>query len=131
YLTVARNQDGRLHVFRISADDSDQVSHIAQTKTPAPPLPGATSNAQWRPFSAVGNRAKYLTVAQHADGRLHAFMIGMDNQVWHDEQNATGWTGWNGLSSSGERAKNLVVARDADGRLHVFAIGTGRWPWVD
>jgi hypothetical protein len=117
-----------LHAFKIGVDDLDQVSHIAQN---FPISPGSSWNSQWSPFSALGNRAKYMTVAQHADGRLHAFMIGMDNQMWHNEQNTSGWGGWNILSSSGDRAKSLVATRDDDNRLHAFAIGIGRSPWID
>src|SRR5258707_1223203 len=72
-------------------------------------------------------------VAPTGTGQLHAFMIGLDNQVWHNMQtDTTGstWTGWNLLSSSGDAAKNLVVAQDGTGRLHAFAIGLSRFPWL-
>ena len=82
----------------------------------------------WTVLSALGDRAKNLAVVPNADGRLHAFMIGMDDQVWHNDQQQAAlggaWTGWTYLSNQGDAAKNLAVAPNSDGRLHAFGIGT-------
>ena len=119
-LVVVPNADGRLHAFMIGMDD--QVWHNDQQD---PALGGAWTG--WNFLSNQGDRAKDLVVVPNADGRLHAFMIGMDDQVWHNDQQdpALGgaWTGWNFLSNQGDRAKDLVVVPNADGRLHAFMIG--------
>jgi hypothetical protein len=78
----------------------------------------------WNFLSNAGDNAKSIVVVPNADGRLHAFMIGMDDQVWHNDQldPAAGgaWTGWNFLSNAGDNAKSIVVVPNADGRLHAF-----------
>jgi hypothetical protein len=70
--------------------------------------------------------AKSLVVVPNDDGRLHAFMIGMDDRIWHnDQQHAIlggAWTGWNYLSNPGDMAKSLVVVPNDDGRLHAVMI---------
>jgi len=78
----------------------------------------------WDALSLAGDKAKSLVVAANADGRLHAFRIGLDDQVSHNAELAGGgWSGWDALSLAGDKAKSLVVAANADGRLHAFRIG--------
>ena len=44
----------------------------------------------WHVLSQPGNAANVVQLACHADGRMHAVMAGLDNQVWHNEQTAVG-----------------------------------------
>jgi hypothetical protein len=75
-----------------------------------------------------GDRALSLTVARNSDGRLHAFMIGLDSQVWQNDQQTpvlgAPWTGWSYLSQVGDHAQSLTVVPDSDGRLHAFMTGS-------
>ena len=68
-----------------------------------------------------------LTRIQAGDGRLHAFRIGMDDQVGHSEQVATGlnapWTDWRPISPTQNDAKALVVLAANDKLLQAFRIG--------
>jgi hypothetical protein len=115
---------GRVNAFRAVSQvrPADQIWHNDQTGTGL-----GSAWTGWNFLSQQGDRAKSLVVVQNDDGRLHAFMIGMDDQIWHNDQTGTGlgsaWTGWNFLSQQGDRAESLVVAQNGDGRLHAFMIG--------
>src|SRR3954447_5214299 len=62
----------------------------------------------WNYLSAPGNKAKKVVLERQGDGRLEAVMIGLDDQVWHNQQTVSGgWTGWNYLSASGNKAKKV------------------------
>jgi predicted ribonuclease YlaK len=92
-----------------------------------------TSWSGWNYLSAAGDKAQSITVARDGDGRLHAFMIGLDGQVWHNDQSATSygasWSGWHYLSAAGDKAQSITVAPDGDGRLHAFMIGPDNQVW--
>ena len=45
----------------------------------------------WNPLSDPSNKGKQLIVALHPDGRLHAFMVGIDDRLWHNEQFSLPW----------------------------------------
>ena len=125
-LVVVPNGDGRLHAFMIGLDD--QIWHNDQTGTGY-----GDAWSDWNYLSQAGNKAKSLVVVPNGDGRLHAFMIGLDDQIWHNDQTGTSygdaWSGWNYLSQAGDRARSLLVAADADGRLHAFMIGLHYQVW--
>ena len=127
-LIVAPNRDGRLHTFMIGMDD--QIWHNDQTGVQL-----ASSWTGWTFLSKQGDKAKNLVVVPNRDGRLHTFMIGMDDQIWHNDQSGvqlgSSWTGWNLLSHQGDKAKSLVVVSDMNGQLHAFAIGISRFPWIN
>ena len=81
----------------------------------------------WHELSRPGNKAKVLALAAHADGRMHAVMAGVDDQIWHNEQQAVGvsapWTDWHELSRPGNKAKVLALAGHANVPLHVVIVG--------
>ncbi|RSN31372.1 hypothetical protein DMC61_14580 [Amycolatopsis sp. WAC 04169] len=108
---------GKLNSSTVLLDN--QIWHNDQLN----PAPGGAWTG-WNYLSNPGDQAKNIVVVPNADGRLHAFMIGMDDQIWHNDQlnPAPGgtWTGWNYLSNPGDQAKNIVVVPNADGRLHAF-----------
>ena len=68
-----------------------------------------------------------MALAAHPDGRMHAVMAGLDNQVWHNEQTGAGvsapWTGWHVLSQLGNKAQILALACHPDGRMHAVMAG--------
>jgi hypothetical protein len=76
------------------------VPGVAREAITAPALP-------MRPWSIEGSGS--LVVAQVDAVRLHAFMIGLNDQIWHNEQSGTAfgsfWSGWNFLSKAGDKAK--------------------------
>ena len=81
----------------------------------------------WHVLSQPGNAANVVQLACHADGRMHAVMAGLDNQVWHNEQTGAGvsapWTGWHVLSQLGNKAQILALACHPDGRMHAVMAG--------
>ena len=121
-MTVAANADGRLHAFLVDLDGQLEHNEQLETKLGA----GWTG---WQPLGEQGDLALGYNsaVAANADGRLHAFLAGIDGQLWHNEQLETklgaAWTGWQPLGEQGDRGKSLAVAANADGRLHAFLEG--------
>ena len=87
----------------------------------------AASWTNWNYLSNQGNLAKVVKLAAHPDGRMHAVMAGLDNQVWHNEQTAAGvsapWTDWHVLSQVGNNATLLALAAHPDGRMHAVMAG--------
>lgn len=71
------------------------------------------------------------TVATDATGRLEVFAVGVDGQVYYNQQETQppGWRGWvplgggsaPGLTAGGE--PEVAVGRDREGRLEAFAVG--------
>jgi len=119
-LVVAAGPNGRLHAFTLG--DHGQISHSEQASTTL-----SSPWTRWQPLSEDGDNAKSLLVTPGLDGRLHAFRIGLDDQVGHNEQVATvlnaPWTGWHSLSPASNDAKLLVVLANQNGQLHTFRIG--------
>jgi hypothetical protein len=114
-LALAAHPDGRMHAVMAGIDA--QIWHNEQ-------LAAGVSAAWtgWHELSVAGNKATELALAVHHDGRMHAVMAGIDNQIWHNEQIAAGvsaaWTGWRTLSAAGDKAIRLAVAAHPDGRMH-------------
>ena len=123
---LAAHPDGRMHAVMAGLDN--QVWHNEQTAVGvSAPWTG------WHYLSASGNKARILALACHSDGRMHAVMAGLDNQVWHNEQTAVGvsapWTGWHYLSASGNKARILALACRPDGRMHAVMAGLDNQVW--
>jgi subtilisin family serine protease len=118
---------GRVNVLRALTNSLTQIWHNDQEQAV---LGGAWTG--WNFLSHPGDRAKSIVVVPNSDGRLHAFMIGMDDQIWHNDQEQAvlggAWTGWTRLSIQGDRATKIAVVPNSDGRLHAFMTGvrTGR-----
>ena len=80
------------------------------------------------------------TIAQNADGRLEAFMLGSDSQLYHKQQTSTNSTAWDQQWSSLGLKESLqsrwgtrlrpgampAIVRSSDGRLDVFCLIYGR-----
>jgi hypothetical protein len=77
-------------------------------------------------FSSATSKAKQVTTALNSDGRLEAFYVGMDNNLYHNYQIASSADGWSGqITLGGSGAANQISAiRDKAGKLEVFYIGT-------
>ncbi len=118
---LAAHPDGRMHAVMAGTDD--QVWHNEQTAVGV-----SAAWTGWHVLSEVGNKATFLALAAHPDGRMHAVMAGTDDQVWHNEQTAVGvsaaWTGWHVLSETGNKATFLALAAHPDdGRMHAAMAG--------
>jgi hypothetical protein len=111
-VVLSSHPDGRMHAVMAGMDD--QIWHNEQT---AADVSGGWTD--WHELSNAGNRAKFITLATHADGRMHAVMAGMDDQLWHNEQTSAGvsgaWTDWHRLSGAGDEAMYISLAGHADG----------------
>ena len=87
----------------------------------------------WGFFTTPANKAKHVSVATHPDGRLHAVMAGIDNQIWHNEQTSVGvsapWTNWHRLENASHQAKVLTLAAHPDGRMHAVMAGIDNQIW--
>lgn len=87
-----------------------------------------TAWTDWRLLSKTGDKAKLLALAAHPDGRMHTVIAGTDDQLWHNEQAASGisaaWTDWHLLLSTGDNAKALALAAHSDGRVYAAVVGT-------
>ncbi len=66
---------------------------------------------------------------RNADGRLEAFIVGADGELWHDWQTSPGGA-WAGLAPmQGNITDTPAVGRNADGRLEVFVRGSDGELW--
>lgn len=116
-MDVVQNQDGRLEVFAIGSDGA-----IKQKWQNVPN--GGTDWSNWNSFRLQnGSKAVDIEVARNADGRLEAFAIGSDNQVWQRWQQKVNskWAAW---TPFGIKASEVDIVQNKDGRLEIFAIRT-------
>jgi subtilisin family serine protease len=116
-VAVGRNQDGRLEAFVVGPEGI--LYHSWQTQP----------NGGWSPWiqhkdSGMRIRAKSVTIASNADGRLQIFAIGRDsNNIytrWQTSQNGS-WSRPEHLL--GGTARDIAVGKNADGRLEIFKVG--------
>ncbi len=126
---VARNANGTLEVFACGTDNA--LWHISQTSAPDW---GSNWNSLGGQILTGGLVViPVICVGTNTDGRLEAFVRGVDGSPYHNAQNQpnanTGdWTGWNSLDKT-RTVVQLAVASNADGRLELFAIGTDEALW--
>jgi len=110
-------KDGRIDAFVLGTDHA--VWHVKQ----------AVPSGGWGGWQSLGGYVRSTpTVARNLDGRLELLVVGFDNQVYHQWQDANGnWSGW--ASMGGSIAGIPVVSRNLDGRLEVFGRGTDGAIW--
>jgi FAD/FMN-containing dehydrogenase len=129
YATMSKNFTARTFENPLSVrwglttpEINAQLWHNEQA---APQVSASWTN--WHYLSNQGNQAKAVQLAAHPDGRMHAVMAGLDNQIWHNEQTAAGvsapWTDWHVLSNPGNKALLLALAAHPDGRMHAVMAG--------
>jgi hypothetical protein len=66
-------------------------------------------------------------VIENDDGRLQAFVVGTNNQLYYKTQTAADsstWTGWTSLGGGIKADTSPSVPRNSDGRLQVFVGAT-------
>ena len=126
---VARNANGTLEVFACGTNNA--LWHISQTSA-------LDWGSNWNSLGGqilTGGLAVIpaICVGTNADGRLEAFVRGLDGAVYHNAQNqpnavSGNWAGWHALGKA-QQVVQIAVARNADGRLELFAIGTDGALW--
>ena len=118
---VARNSDGRLQVFAVGTNN--QLQYRAQTAAGS-----NTWSSSWTSLSGgVRDRTSPAVVA-NSDGRLQAFVVGTNNQLYYKTQsspNSSTWSSsWTSLGGGIKVDSSPGVARNNDGRLQAFVVGT-------
>jgi hypothetical protein len=121
--TVVENQDGRLEVFTVGADEA--LWHIWQT---APNGPWSS----WASLAKPANGGVNPLVSAHVndDGRLEVFAINRDGALWHIWQTTPSgpWSTWASLGMP-EGISMPVVSQNQDGRLEAFTVGSDQALW--
>ena len=123
---VANNDDGRLELFMINAEDG-QLYHRWQTT----PNDSTQWSSRWNPLNTPSLPREAPTVVRDGDGRLELFMVGVDGKLYHCWQTAkndsTGWSkNWELYTApmtTWRLTSNPVASRNADGRLELFMVG--------
>lgn len=110
-------KDGKIDAFVLGTDQA--VWHVKQT----------SPSGGWGTWSSLGGNVRSTpVVARNLDGRLEMLVVGFDNQVYHQWQDANGnWSGW--ANMGGQIAGLPAVGRNADGRLEIVARGTDNAVW--
>ena len=79
----------------------------------------------WSQYQSLGGSISGSPeVTRNSDGRLEAFVIGLDGSLYHKWQTSPGsstWSGWTSLS--GTVSGSPAVTQNSDGRLEVFVVG--------
>jgi hypothetical protein len=117
---VARNADGRLEVFMVSANH--YVYHLLQSEPN-----GNFTAANWQPISGLNILDGTPAVALNPDGRLTVFARGTNNQLYTISQTSPNgglFGNWQPLRGLNILDGTPAVASNPDGRLTVFARGT-------
>ena len=90
--------------------------------------PGSTT---WSSYASLGGDIRPntdLTLDMNRDGRLQAFVIGTNNQLYYKTQvsaSSNTWSSsWTTLGGGIKADTSPAVARNSDGRLQVFVVGT-------
>jgi hypothetical protein len=133
---AAMNLDGRLELFARGSDNA--LWHRSQTS------PGSGTWGGWSSLGGTVRDTSALSVAPAAtahvaanlDGRLDAFVSGLDRGLWHRYQmtanTVDNWSiasggGWSPLA--GTLNSSVTVGRNHSGRLEVFIRGTDNALW--
>ena len=106
-------------------DGSDVVGSLVHKRQISP------GSGTWSSYESLGSGIRPnsdLALAMNSDGRLQAFVIGTNNQLYYKSQTAAGsstWSsGWTSLGGGIKADTSPAVARNSDGRLQVFVVGT-------
>jgi hypothetical protein len=113
-VSVAREQNGRMDVFAVWSDNT--VRYIRQA-----------ASADWgQAWINLGGwaLARSVTVGTNSDGQLEIFVIGGNNQVYHQYQSFPNGSFSGSWASLGGWVAQIAVGQKADGRLCVVGIGS-------
>ena len=118
---VARNNYGRLQVFLVGTNN--QSYYKTQTS------PGSSAwSSSWTSIGESLRDGTDPVVIGNNDGRLHAFVVGTNNQLYYKTQTTAGSSAWSSSwASIGRGIKadtSPAAAINIDGRLEVFVVGT-------
>ena len=91
----------------------------------------SAGGSTWSPYSSLSGAITSdtdLAIAMNNDGRLQAFVVGSNNQLYYKTQsspNSDTWSSaWTSLGGGIKADTSPAVARNSDGRLQVFVVGT-------
>jgi len=134
-ITAGRNSDGRLEIFFTGTDKT--LYHDWQT-TPAtlpndtvPPSPN--NPVRWNGATTLGKKikAQQVAIGQNKDGRLEAFYVGDNNDLYHVYQtqvitppvteSASLWSAQSRISKIS--AKQVTAVADQAGILYALYVG--------
>ena len=100
------------------------------TNSSAGTFPSLAQASNATPFAVHGggprraaHPARDMVAGRHSDGRLEVFYVGMDNQLYRNQQIAPGATAWSGEIPLGGTAKKIALGQHPSGRLELFFIG--------
>ncbi|HUO39017.1 MAG TPA: hypothetical protein VMU34_14825 [Mycobacterium sp.] len=123
---IAPGADGCLQLFTVGNDET--LWQISQT-----PLDGGWST--WKSLdapSATGLQRMRPAVGADADGRLHVFVVGEDDALWHRWQTPDGsWSPWasRGAPPVAGVTGCAAIVPGTDGLLQLFVAGTDGALW--
>jgi predicted Zn-dependent protease len=83
--------------------------------------------SQWQSLAGSLRDNSNPVAIENSDGRLEAFVIGTNNELFHKWQISQGSSTWSAYESLGGGIKSNTspaVARNSDGRLEVFVVGS-------
>ncbi|MEV5935122.1 hypothetical protein AB0L56_20935 [Streptomyces sp. NPDC052079] len=111
-----------------AGDHVEQVYRYLQRFGSFPNSDLAAHYHVWSGWESLGGGLTDPVVASNADGRLEAFVRGLDGALWHIWQTTPngGWSGW---ASLGGGITDPVVGHNADGRMEVFVRGLDGALW--
>jgi predicted Zn-dependent protease len=118
---VAMNDDGKLQAFVVGTNN--QLYYKTQTSAGS-----STWSSSWTSIGGGLRDGTDPEVVANSDGRLQAFVVGTNNQLYYKTQISVGSSTWDSLWSSligGARINSDPMAiANLDGRLQVFVVGT-------
>jgi hypothetical protein len=107
----------RLHAFVRGGDNSAYFAYQKEVSV----------SGGWSGFGGLGGlMMSNVTAITNADGRMQAFVVSTDGQVYTTVQTSVGG-GWSGFFNLGGLVMSDVnVAKNQDGRLQIFVLGTDK-----
>ncbi len=102
---------------------------VQQSSTPVPPVPGTTPTPLPTPTSTPtpvptqqGQFIRSPVVARNADGRMVAFAVGSDNQLYTKQEDDNGnWSSW--ASLGGSWPGQPAIGLNTNGVMEIFIVG--------
>jgi hypothetical protein len=131
---LAANHDGRLEIVAIAGPGKGVADRVVTFRQERP-------NGDWSEWGALDRPDSGLVadnppaIAQNADGRLEAAVVGGDFTIRHLYQDRPGgeWSGWWSLgqpeTEAPVRVFGPVLAQNSDGRLELFVQGGDGAVW--
>jgi hypothetical protein len=131
-ISVGQNSDGRLEIIYVGTNND--LYRNWQTNIPVLPGTPETVTGTWaaKETRIAKNSALQVAVAADPTGALNIFYVGLENQLFLNQQKtlpgmgangaADTWVGESSLASNG--VKQIAAAANADGRFEIICINT-------